>query len=78
LKLLAIQFVQRLATMTLEEASQDVVQKFSCVNRLQVERRFAARFESQHSLREEAIRAVAINTQTARAVNEVRAKLQFQ
>jgi hypothetical protein len=37
--------VQRLAAMTLKEASQNVVQKLSGVDCLQVERRFAARFE---------------------------------
>ena len=43
-----------------------------------IERGFAARLEPQNALRKEAIRAVAVNAETARAVHEVWAELLFQ
>src|SRR6185436_19015180 len=75
LQFFPIELVQRLATMFLEEATQDVVQEFAGVDRLQIERGLATRFEPQHALREEAIRTVAVNAQAAGAVNEVRTEL---
>ncbi len=78
LQFLAIELVQRLATMTFKEAAQNVVQQFACVDRLEIERRFTARLESQHALRKEAIRTIAVDAETAGAVNEVRSKLLVQ
>src|SRR5690242_12514362 len=60
--------------MLFEKSTQDIVQQLARVDRLQVERRFAAWFESQHALREEAIRTVAVDAETARTVHKVRPK----
>ena len=47
---------------------------FAGVDGLQIERRFAARLELQHALPKETVGAIAIDAQTAGAVNEVSAK----
>ena len=61
--------------MTLEESSKDVVKQLARVERLQIERSFAARVESEEPLCKETIAAVAVDTQTAGAVHEFVAKL---
>jgi len=48
--------------MLLEEATQDVVQQLARVDRLQIERRLAAR-SSRKTLWQESIGAIAIDTQ---------------
>jgi len=57
-----------------KEATQNVVQQLAGVDRLQVERRFAARLEFQNSLTKKSIRAVAVDAQPAGTVHEVTAK----
>src|SRR5205085_8529534 len=64
--------------MALEEAAQDVVKQLSGVDRLKIERSLAAWLEPQHALGGKAIRTVAVDTQTAGAVNEIRTKLVVQ
>src|SRR5688500_2029770 len=64
--------------MPFKEAAQNVVQQLARVDRLKIERGLATWLEPQHPLRKEAIRAVAINAEAARAVHEARPKLLFQ
>ena len=60
--------------MLFKKATQDVVQQFARVDRLQVQRRFAARFELQHALAKEAVSAISIGAQAAGTVNKLGAK----
>src|SRR5678815_4455812 len=64
--------------MTLKEATQDIVKQFSRVDRLQIERRFTAWLEAQHSLGKKPVSTVAVNAETAGAVNKVRAEFQLE
>src|SRR5947207_14400386 len=64
--------------MLFKEASQNIVEQFSGVDRLQIERGFRARFKSQYSTREKAKCAVAIAAQTAGAVNVIRSEMTSQ
>src|SRR5581483_3517178 len=69
---------QIVAAMLLKEPAQNVVQKFAGVDRQQVERGFAARFELQHPVREETERAVSVCAEPARAVNMIRAEMPLE
>src|SRR6185369_3255282 len=78
LQLPAIQLVQRFATMTLKEPAQNIVQQFSRIDRLQIERCFTAWLEPQHSLRKKPVCTVAVNAEAAGAVNKVRTEFEFE
>src|SRR5437588_4865543 len=64
--------------MLFKEAPQNIVQKFTRVDRLQIERGFRARFKSQYSTREKAKCAVAIAAQTAGTINVFRSEMTSQ
>jgi hypothetical protein len=78
LQLLSVELVQRLATMPFKKPAENIVKQFSRVDRLQVECGFAARFETQHSLRIETIRTIAVDAEAARTVNKLRTELVVQ
>src|ERR1041385_1668591 len=59
---------QIFAAMLFKETPQNIVQKFSGVDRLQIERGFRARLKSQYSAREKSKLAIAIAAQKARPV----------
>src|ERR1041384_7870103 len=69
---------QVFAAMLFKETPQNIVQKFSGVDRLQIERGFRARVKSQYSAREKSKRAVAVAAQTARAVTVLRSEMTSQ
>src|SRR5205807_10487605 len=69
---------QILATMFFKEATQNVVQQLAGVNRLQIERGFAARFELQDTICKKAKRAIAIRAESARAVDMLEAEVSRQ
>src|SRR6185295_20028487 len=64
--------------MTLKEATQNIVQQFSCIDRLQIESRFPTRFETQYSLREETIWTIAVDAETTGAVDKVGTEFEFE
>src|ERR1041384_1387283 len=69
---------QIFAAMLFKETPQNIVQKFSGVDRLQIERSFRWWFKSHYSAREKSKRAVAVAAQTARSVNVLRSEMTSQ
>ena len=61
--------------MAFKESAKNVVEQLACIDRLKIKCRFTTRFEAQHTLSKKAIRAVSVNTETARTVNKLRPKL---
>src|SRR6185369_15886607 len=78
LQFLPVERVQRLAPVTLKETAQNIVQQLASVDCLKIECRFTTRLQPQDPLRKKSIRAVAINTEAARTVNEIRSELELE
>src|ERR1051325_11933185 len=66
---------QIFAAMLFKETPQNIVQKLSGVDRLQIERSFRARRSEEHTAREKSKLAIAIAAQTARTVNVLRSEM---
>src|SRR5258705_3720173 len=60
--------------MPLKKTTQDVVQQLAGVDRLQIKRRFTARFKFEHSLPKKAVTTVAIDTQSTRTMDKLSTK----
>src|SRR5215471_12137190 len=64
--------------MLFKEAAQDVVQQLAGIDRLQIERGFATRLNSQDAIAEKAEGAIPVSAQTAGAVHMLRAEVPRQ
>src|SRR5262252_3362189 len=67
-----------IAAMVFKKPAQDVVQQFAGVDRLQIERGFAARLKPQDAVAEKPEGAISIGAQTAGAVDMLRAEVLLQ
>src|SRR6476661_6126223 len=61
--------------MLLEETTQNVVQQLAGVDGLQIERRFAARLDTQDAITEKSEGAVSVRAQPAGTVNMIRSEM---